>query len=144
MLICDQTCYLCCYSCCWDSSVSYRLSYRYCSLSLSSTCHNTNLLVAGLILCLNIEPPNLLEMPNYKFPFFSSLKLSEYNVIPAASVTRSQMSMSCKSWTYPETQALLDIWQQEHIQTQLTLMARNRPVWEQVAEIMKVWGFYLR
>ncbi|KAL5249833.1 hypothetical protein ACHWQZ_G018604 [Mnemiopsis leidyi] len=47
------------------------------------------------------------------------------------------MSMSCKSWTYPETQALLDIWQQEHIQTQLTLMARNRPVWEQVAEIMK-------
>ena len=48
------------------------------------------------------------------------------------------MSMSCKSWTYPETQALLDIWQQEHIQTQLTLMARNRPVWEQVAEIMKV------
>ena len=114
------------------------------ALSLASTCHNTNLLVAGLILCLNIEPPNLLEMPNYKFPFFSSLKLSEYNVIPAASVTRSQMSMSCKSWTYPETQALLDIWQQEHIQTQLTLMARNRPVWEQVAEIMKVWGFYLR
>ena len=46
-------------------------------------------------------------------------------------------NMSCKSWTYPETQALLDIWQQDHIQTQLTLMARNRPVWEQVAERMK-------
>lgn len=45
-------------------------------------------------------------------------------------------NMSCKSWTYPETQALLDIWQQDHIQTQLTLMARNRPVWEQVAERM--------
>eukprot|EP00116_Pleurobrachia_bachei_P004759 sb/3465021/ len=55
----------------------------------------------------------------------------------AVASSSKPVPMSCKSWTYPETQALLDIWQQDHIQTQLTLMARNRPVWEQVAEVMQ-------